>query len=77
MKCPACERAVVRTTYASDMSPCPECGWAFHGPQTNSVACLAAAVKYLRTIKNIMVVWSVLIAIGWVITLIVFAVNAH
>jgi len=76
MKCPACKRDHVQTTYADDMPSCG-CGYVFSGAQRDSLAALSAALGYLRTIKNIMVVWTVLAAIGWVITLIVFAVNAH
>jgi hypothetical protein len=52
MNCPACQYEHVKTNQV-----CKVCGYAFWGPQTNYVACLASIDRSLRSIKNIMMWW--------------------
>jgi len=53
MTCPACLEPTVDTAERC------KCGYAFHGPQTDSIAVLGSIEKTLRTIKNIMVFWLI------------------
>jgi hypothetical protein len=71
MKCPAC-----RETNSPNAKKC-NCGFAFWGPQTDSVACLASIEKSLRAIRGILVWWFVLGMIGAVLWLIVTLANAR
>jgi hypothetical protein len=40
------------------------CGYAFVGPQTETVACLASIERSVRTIRKILIWWFVLSLIG-------------
>jgi len=75
MKCPACKTKSPDSDAYSTTPPCV-CGYAFYGPQTDSIAVLAASMGYLRSIRKIAVVWSVVIIICTALTLLVLILNA-
>lgn len=58
MKCPKC------SLISPDGALHCDCGYAFQGPQTASMAPLVAIERSVRTIKNIAVWWFILTLIG-------------
>jgi hypothetical protein len=71
MKCPACSLENPSTAKKCD------CGFAFWGPQTESVACLASIDRSLRTIKKILIWWFVLGLMGALLWFIIAVANAR
>lgn len=46
------------------------CGYVFHGPQTDSLACLASIERSLRAIKGMLIFWLALTVIGGLLALV-------
>jgi|HubBroStandDraft_1064217.scaffolds.fasta_scaffold79779_3 hypothetical protein len=73
MRCPACQKD--ETLQTADGLVC-KCGYAFMGPQTNSLIVLAAIERALRSIKSILLFWVWLTVIVTVVEVVRFMI-AH